>query len=307
MATLSKVPAAKRSDKSVRWFGDAIDKKTYYGFLKILCGIERIDHTMEIFKKMKSDGCKPRVPTYDLLIEDYDYVKKKITNLRSPPLLLPYYSEDKKDSGPSHKVKGKRVVREQDQQPTSIEVEELSTSTGVAGMWKKMIGSRMASCGNRNVKLRGRTSSKVRYWVVAINDAGLRPPKGWCHPHRFGFFAPPRGLTEDGSEAQWFVDVQAAIEEAKSEALPTLIQQRLIDNMCKYEVLMSHHEKLVIVDYRVDFIGGLDLCFGQYDTPSQSGTEQPSAYGELVSIGGLNLDTNKKLSAALPLYLRPSC
>ncbi|KAF9600387.1 hypothetical protein IFM89_008622 [Coptis chinensis] len=34
--------------------------------------------------------------------------------------------------------------------------------------------------------------------------------------------------------------------------------------------LWSHHEKLVIVDYRVDFIGGLDLCFGWYDTLSQS-------------------------------------
>ncbi|KAF9625476.1 hypothetical protein IFM89_023392 [Coptis chinensis] len=33
--------------------------------------------------------------------------------------------------------------------------------------------------------------------------------------------------------------------------------------------LWSHHEKLVIVDYRVGFIGGLDLCFGWYDTPSQ--------------------------------------
>lgn len=28
----------------------------------------------------------------------------------------------------------------------------------------------------------------------------------------------------------------------------------------------SHHEKLVIVDHRICFIGGLDLCFGRYDT-----------------------------------------
>lgn len=28
----------------------------------------------------------------------------------------------------------------------------------------------------------------------------------------------------------------------------------------------SHHEKLVIVDYQICFIGGLDLCFGRYDT-----------------------------------------
>lgn len=28
----------------------------------------------------------------------------------------------------------------------------------------------------------------------------------------------------------------------------------------------SHHDKIVIVDYQVCFIGGLDLCFGRYDT-----------------------------------------
>lgn len=33
------------------------------------------------------------------------------------------------------------------------------------------------------------------------------------------------------------------------------------------------------------------------------GTEQPTAYGELVSIGGLNPDVNKKLSAAVASIL----
>nr|GMC90129.1 macrophage migration inhibitory factor homolog isoform X2 [Ipomoea batatas] len=37
--------------------------------------------------------------------------------------------------------------------------------------------------------------------------------------------------------------------------------------------------------------GSVPLSFG--------GTEQPAAYGELVSIGGLNADVNKKLSAAI--------
>ncbi|KAL5701060.1 phospholipase D [Ranunculus cassubicifolius] len=194
------------------------------------------------------------------------------------------------------------------------------------------------SCGSRNVKLRVRTSGKVKDWVAAINDAGLRPPEGWCHPHRFGSFAPPRGLTEDGSEAQWFVDGQAAfgaiasaIEEAKSEIFitdwwlcPELYLRRpfhehassrldsLLEAKAKEGVqiyillykevalalkinsvyskrrllsihenvrvlrypdhfstgvyLWSHHEKLVIIDYRICFIGGLDLCFGRYDT-----------------------------------------
>lgn len=37
--------------------------------------------------------------------------------------------------------------------------------------------------------------------------------------------------------------------------------------------------------------GSVPIAFG--------GSEQPAAYGELVSIGGLNPETNKKLSAAI--------
>jgi hypothetical protein len=73
------------------------------------------------------------------------------------------------------------------------------------------------------MKLRTRSSAKVKDWVSAIN-AARRLPEGWCHPHRFGSFAPPRGLTEDGSTVQWFIDGQSAfdsiassIEQAKSE------------------------------------------------------------------------------------------
>ncbi|CBI22957.3 unnamed protein product, partial [Vitis vinifera] len=194
------------------------------------------------------------------------------------------------------------------------------------------------TCGNRSIRLRAKSSAKVKDWVAAINDAGLRPPEGWCHPHRFGSFAPPRGLSEDGSLAQWFVDgraafeaIASAIEEAKSEIFicgwwvcPELYLRRpfhshassrldaLLEAKAKQGVqiyillykevalalkinsvyskrkllsihenvrvlrypdhfstgvyLWSHHEKLVIVDYQICFIGGLDLCFGRYDT-----------------------------------------
>ncbi|XP_044486732.1 phospholipase D zeta 1 isoform X1 [Mangifera indica] len=194
------------------------------------------------------------------------------------------------------------------------------------------------TCGNRSISLRTKNSAKVKDWIAAINDAGLRPPEGWCHPHRFGSFAPPRGLTDDGSQAQWFVDGRAAfeaiassIEDAKSEIFicgwwlcPELYMRRpfhvnassrldaLLEDKAKKGVqiyillykevalalkinsvyskrkllnihenvrvlrypdhfstgvyLWSHHEKLVIVDYQICFIGGLDLCFGRYDT-----------------------------------------
>ncbi|KAI9029631.1 hypothetical protein CLU79DRAFT_735104 [Phycomyces nitens] len=34
--------------------------------------------------------------------------------------------------------------------------------------------------------------------------------------------------------------------------------------------LWAHHEKIVVIDYRLAFIGGLDLCFGRYDTPEHT-------------------------------------
>ena len=41
--------------------------------------------------------------------------------------------------------------------------------------------------------------------------------------------------------------------------------------------------------------GSVPMSFG--------GSEQPAAYGELVSIGGLNPDVNKKLSSAISAIL----
>ncbi|WCJ21159.1 Pentatricopeptide repeat (PPR) superfamily protein [Euphorbia peplus] len=49
-------------------YREKLDKKAYYSFMKILCGIERVEHAMSVFEMMKADGCKPGIKTYDLLI-----------------------------------------------------------------------------------------------------------------------------------------------------------------------------------------------------------------------------------------------
>lgn len=40
----------------------------------------------------------------------------------------------------------------------------------------------------------------------------------------------------------------------------------VLENAADMTFYWAHHEKYIIVDYEVAFIGGLDLCFGRYDT-----------------------------------------
>lgn len=48
----------------------------------------------------------------------------------------------------------------------------------------------------------------------------------------------------------------------------------------------AHHEKLCIVDYNVAFIGGLDMCYGRYDTPDHVLSDDSQ-----VGFASLNSDT----------------
>ena len=43
------------------------------------------------------------------------------------------------------------------------------------------------------------------------------------------------------------------------------------------DLLWSHHEKLVIIDQIIGFVGGLDLCWGRYDTHEHPIYEEPNA------------------------------
>jgi phosphatidylserine/phosphatidylglycerophosphate/cardiolipin synthase-like enzyme len=120
---------------------------------------------------------------------------------------------------------------------------------------------RKVSSGGRTIKLRTRSSSKVKDWVTAIN-AARQPPEGWCYPHRFGSFAPPRGLLEDGSMAQWFIDGQAgfeaiasSIEHAKSEVCFLVFLQLFAGNYLSSYVSL----KMFKIFFQI-FITGWWLC-----------------------------------------------
>ncbi|ONK60651.1 uncharacterized protein A4U43_C08F21070 [Asparagus officinalis] len=71
--SLYQAARVSEGDEMITWmrsagFGNALDRKAYYGFIKILCGIERVDHAMKVFRLMKGYGHAPGIKTYDLLI-----------------------------------------------------------------------------------------------------------------------------------------------------------------------------------------------------------------------------------------------
>lgn len=72
--SLYQAARVSEGDEMVGWmrsagFRDKLDRKAYYGFVKILCGIERVEHAMKVFRLMKGYGHAPGVKTYSLLTE----------------------------------------------------------------------------------------------------------------------------------------------------------------------------------------------------------------------------------------------
>ncbi|CAG8949797.1 hypothetical protein HYFRA_00004120 [Hymenoscyphus fraxineus] len=51
---------------------------------------------------------------------------------------------------------------------------------------------------------------------------------------------------------------------------PNIFVQRSPNQYKKNQFFFAHHEKLCIVDHTIAFVGGIDLCFGRWDTPQHS-------------------------------------
>ncbi|KAB8106268.1 hypothetical protein EE612_040527 [Oryza sativa] len=72
--SLYQAARISEGDEMMTWmrsagFGAKLDRKAYYGFIKILCGIERVEHAVKVFRMMKGYGHAPGTKSYSLLIE----------------------------------------------------------------------------------------------------------------------------------------------------------------------------------------------------------------------------------------------
>ncbi|KAK8219889.1 Phospholipase D1 [Zalaria obscura] len=65
---------------------------------------------------------------------------------------------------------------------------------------------------------------------------------------------------------------------------PNIHVQRSPNQFRQNQFFWAHHEKLVVVDNAMAFVGGIDLCFGRWDEPSHSLTDD--------KLTGFELDSN---------------
>ncbi|KAI1875247.1 hypothetical protein JX265_004305 [Neoarthrinium moseri] len=60
---------------------------------------------------------------------------------------------------------------------------------------------------------------------------------------------------------------------------PNIMVQRSPNQFKKNQFFYAHHEKICIVDHDVAFVGGIDLCFGRWDSPQHYLTDdRPTGY-----------------------------
>eukprot|EP00069_Balaena_mysticetus_P014241 bmy_08648T0 len=144
---------------------------------------------------------------------------------------------------------------------------------------------------HRSLILKCSSYRQARWWAQEITELAQGPGRDFVQLHRHESYAPPR----PGTLARWFVNgagyfaaAADAILRAQEEIFitgwwlsPEIYLKRpahsddwRLDIMLKKKAVMrhpdqvtlwAHHEKLLVVDQVVAFLGGLDLAYGRWD------------------------------------------
>ncbi|XP_022451787.1 phospholipase D2 isoform X3 [Delphinapterus leucas] len=144
---------------------------------------------------------------------------------------------------------------------------------------------------HRSLILKCSSYRQARWWAQEIAELAHGPGRDFVQMHRHESYAPPR----PGTLARWFVNgagyfaaAADAILRAQEEIFitdwwlsPEIYLKRparsddwRLDIMLKKKAVMrhpnqvtlwAHHEKLLVVDQVVAFLGGLDLAYGRWD------------------------------------------
>ena len=62
----------------------------------------------------------------------------------------------------------------------------------------------------------------------------------------------------------------------------------------------AHHEKFIVIDYDLAFIGGLDLCFGRWDTKQHPLADAHPAGVQIEVFPGQDFNNNRIMDRVWP-------
>uniref|UniRef100_A0A6I8NTK7 Phospholipase n=1 Tax=Ornithorhynchus anatinus TaxID=9258 RepID=A0A6I8NTK7_ORNAN len=149
---------------------------------------------------------------------------------------------------------------------------------------------------SRTLILKCNSYRHARWWGGAIEEFIQKHGSNFLRDHRFGSYA----AIQENTLAKWYVnakgyfeDVANAMEKAEEEIFITdwwlspeiflkrpvvegnhwrldcILKRKAVmrhpDHVASTVYLWAHHEKLVVIDQSVAFIGGIDLAYGRWD------------------------------------------
>lgn len=82
---------------------------------------------------------------------------------------------------------------------------------------------------------------------------------------------------------------------------PNIFVSRSPNQFRQNILFWAHHEKIVVVDHAISFVGGLDLCYGRWDTPQHVlADDKPTGFdkGDNNEFGDTQLWVGKDYSNA---------
>ncbi|XP_035771312.1 phospholipase D1-like [Neolamprologus brichardi] len=168
------------------------------------------------------------------------------------------------------------------------------------------------SCLCRSLVLKCNSYRHARWWGQSIEGFVQKYGSAFLKDHRFGSFA----RVEVNIPAKWYVngktymeDVANALEEAKEEIFITdwcileaairsfkssgLAREEVMrhpDHVSSAVYLWAHHEKIIVIDQSVAFVGGIDLAYGRWDDREH----------RLTDVGSVTLSHLEQAAAASP-------
>ncbi|KAF0028574.1 hypothetical protein F2P81_019661 [Scophthalmus maximus] len=133
---------------------------------------------------------------------------------------------------------------------------------------------------SRSLVLKCSSYRHARWWGQSIEGFVQKHGSAFLTEHRFGSFA----RQEENVPAKWLspeIFLKRPVVEGNRWRLDCILKRKAVmrhpDHVSSAVYLWAHHEKIVVIDQSVAFVGGIDLAYGRWDDREHRLTDVGSA------------------------------